>query len=166
MDHSSGPHPREEFDAGVGMIAAPLLLLAGTILHSAHLRRFASLLGAAAAHRARWYAAQLLFLLALAAFVPAVLGLVHLARSNEPGMALAGGVVALLGLATARAGVLPVWAGLALAVGPAAWLAAVVSSPLAIAAAVCLLAAMGIAGCLVLTDRAGGWERRGPSTAS
>jgi hypothetical protein len=160
MDHSPGPHPREEFAAGVGMIAAPLLLLAGTILHPAHSGRFASLLGAAAAHRGRWYAAHLLFLLALAAFVPAVV-IPLFGMSAALGL---GG--ALLGLATTRAGVLPGWAGLALAIGPAAWLVAVASSPLAIAAAVCLLAGMGTAGCLVLTDRAGGWERRGPSTAS
>ncbi|MEK6230050.1 MAG: hypothetical protein AABM31_12105 [Actinomycetota bacterium] len=74
-----------------------------------------------------------------------------------------GGV--LLGLAVGRAGVLPGWAALALALGPATWLAAVPSSALAIAAAVCVLAGMGTAGWLVLTDRAGGWERRPPGTA-
>jgi hypothetical protein len=80
------------------MIAAPLALLAATLLHRAHGMDGASWFGAAEAGPGRFYAAHLLILVAVALFAPAALTLADLLRPTRPAAARTGALLSVLGL--------------------------------------------------------------------
>jgi hypothetical protein len=83
---------------GLALFGAPLSLFAGTLIHpglSASAHRQLDLIAAAPT---RWYLTHLSGFVAVILFVPAVLGLVRLARDAHPRAAYAGGALALLGL--------------------------------------------------------------------
>ena len=83
--------------AGLALIAAPALLLAGTLIHRAHVSGEAWL-GSVEAGRTRFYVAHLLFVICLALLVPAVLGVAELVGDRELRLARLGRSFALLGL--------------------------------------------------------------------
>lgn len=87
--------------AGVGMLLAPLLLLVSAIvqpsLESNQLQQLVVIRGDLDA----WYTSSALALAAIAAGVPAVLGLMHMLRERQWMAGMVGGGLALLGLLAA-----------------------------------------------------------------
>jgi hypothetical protein len=80
------------------MVAAPLALLSAMVVHPAHAADGGSWLAAAEAGPARFYAAHLLILVAVALFVPVTLALADLVRPRRPAAATLGSALTLLGL--------------------------------------------------------------------
>ena len=80
------------------MIAAPLTLLAGTIVHPGLRLSERAQLTLIAAHPDRWYANHILGFISMILFIPAVFGLVHILRKREAVLAHLGGTLAFLGL--------------------------------------------------------------------
>jgi hypothetical protein len=84
--------------AAGSLIVAPLVLLAGELLHPPFQRDPARLLAVAAANPDRWYLAHLLSLIGFALLVPAILGLTQLVGQRRAALADLGGTLALLGV--------------------------------------------------------------------
>jgi hypothetical protein len=82
-------------------MVAPLVLLAGELLHPPFQRDPARLLAVAAANPDRWYLAHLLSLIGFALLVPAILGLIQLVGQRRAALADLGGTLALLGVLAA-----------------------------------------------------------------
>jgi hypothetical protein len=81
------------------MIAAPALLLAGNALHPVnHKTNEAEWVAGIAAHREQWYLAHLVIFVGLPLFVPAVVGLVRLARERAPAWTEVGAALTIVGL--------------------------------------------------------------------
>jgi hypothetical protein len=101
-DHQASrrPAPRQlrQRLAAASLIAAPLLLLAGELLHPQNLPDPAQQLATVAADPGRWYLAHLLSLLGFALLVPAILGLAQLVGRRRAALADLGGALALLGV--------------------------------------------------------------------
>jgi hypothetical protein len=84
--------------AAGSLIVAPLVLLAGELLHPPFQRDPARLLAVAAANPDRWYLAHVLSLIGFALLVPAILGLTQLVGQGRAALADLGGTLALLGV--------------------------------------------------------------------
>lgn len=84
--------------AGVSMIAGPLLITIGFALHPRDKSDEAARLALIAQHPSRFWLAHFVIVLGFAATIPAVLGLVHLARRRAPELAYLGGALTLLGI--------------------------------------------------------------------
>ena len=106
LDLSDAHHFRKVI-AGVCMIAAPLLLLAGVIVHPEVSTDEARVVAAAAADMDAWYLSHLLIFGSIVCAVPAVLGLMHMLRERGTALGHVGGGLALLGL-LAYAGVVAI----------------------------------------------------------
>jgi hypothetical protein len=87
--------------AAGSLIAAPLVLLAGELLHPPFQLDPARQLAVAAANPDRWYLAHLLSLIGFALLVPAILGLTQLVGQRRAALADLGGTLALLGVLAA-----------------------------------------------------------------
>ena len=98
MNGLSNAHHFRKTVAGLCMMVAPLLLLAGLVIHPSSGTGEGSMLNAAAGDPDAWYAAHLLILMAVVLTVPAVLGLMHMLRERQVAFGHAGGGLALLGL--------------------------------------------------------------------
>ena len=94
----SDPHHFRKMVAGVCMLLAPLLLLAGTIIHPGLKTDEAALLASAASNLDAWYLAEMLALVAIVLAVPATLGLMHMLRERQVAAGHVGGALALIGL--------------------------------------------------------------------
>lgn len=94
----SNPHGFRKAVAGIGMVLAPVLFLAGTIVSPALDSDAATQLANVAEHPDRWLIAMFLFLLGWAAIVPAILGMMHMLRERESSLGHLGGAIALLGV--------------------------------------------------------------------
>lgn len=97
MARLSDPRGFRRLTGGVSLVAAPLVLLAGTVLHPARRTDEAEQLAVVSDHLGRWYAAHVLFLLSIALGLPGLLALMHLLRARRPALAHLGGGLALLG---------------------------------------------------------------------
>jgi hypothetical protein len=84
--------------AGMCMVFAPLLLLAGAIVHPEMKTDEGAQLAVIADNLDQWYVAHLLVLIAVALAVPAVLGLMHMLREREVAYGHLGGGLGVLGL--------------------------------------------------------------------
>ncbi len=84
--------------AGICLIAAPLVLFAGTIIHPGLRFSERAQLVLIAQHPDRWYANHILGFISMILFVPAVFGLMHILREREAVLAHLGGALAFLGL--------------------------------------------------------------------
>jgi hypothetical protein len=80
------------------MVAAPLVLLGGMVVHPERSNDAREMLRVIADSPDRWYVAHLLVLVAVVLAVPAVLGLMHMLREREVGWGHVGGGLALIGL--------------------------------------------------------------------
>ena len=98
MERLSDAHHFRKMVAGVCMMAAPLLLLVGVVLHPEAKDDAAEQIAVIAANQDQWLAAHLIILAAIVLFVPAVLGLMHMLREREVAFGHVGGGLALLGL--------------------------------------------------------------------
>ena len=87
--------------AAGSLIAAPLVLLAGELLHPPFHLDPARQLAVVAANPDRWYLAHLLSLIGFALLVPASLGLTQLVGQRQAALADLGGTLALLGMLAA-----------------------------------------------------------------
>lgn len=91
-------HRTHKWIAGAGMVLAPLLLLVSAViqptLKSGELNQLLVIRG----NLDSWYTSQALALAALAAGVPAVLGLMHMLRERQWATGAVGGGLALLGI--------------------------------------------------------------------
>ncbi len=87
--------------AAGSLIAAPLVLLAGELLHPPFQLDPARQLAVAAANPDRWYLVHLLSLIGFALLVPAILGLTQLVSQRQAALADLGGTLALLGVLAA-----------------------------------------------------------------
>jgi hypothetical protein len=93
-----GSRRRYQRLAAGSLIVAPLVLLAGELLHPPFQRDPARLLAVAAANPGRWYLAHLLSLIGFALLMPAILGLTQLVGQGRAALADVGGTLALLGV--------------------------------------------------------------------
>ena len=84
MSKLSDPRSFRRTLAGLGMTVAPVLLVATELVHPEAKSDAAGYLAVAVDNAGRWYLAHALALVALAAAVPAVLGLMHLLRPRGP----------------------------------------------------------------------------------
>ena len=98
MNRLSNAHHFRKQVAGVCMMAAPALLLAGVIIHPETGTSESSMVAAAAGDPDAWYAAHLLILGSLVLAVPATLGFMHMLREREVAWGHVGGGLALLGI--------------------------------------------------------------------
>jgi hypothetical protein len=80
------------------MVVGPPVLLLTEIVHPEPSSEPAELFAIATDNASRWYLAHALALIALAAAIPIVMGLMHLLRATRPGWGNAGATIALLGL--------------------------------------------------------------------
>ena len=83
--------------AGATLIVAPLLLLAGALIHPPHVSP-SSWLDAAEAGRTRFYLSHVAFLGAVSTLVPGVLALGEMVRERDAASAARGVTLALLGI--------------------------------------------------------------------
>ena len=93
-----GSRRRYQRLAAGSLIVAPLVLLAGELLHPPFQRDPARLLAVAAANPGRWYLAHLLSLIGFALLMPAILRLTQLVGQGRAALADVGGTLALLGM--------------------------------------------------------------------
>lgn len=98
MSGLSDAHHFRKTVAGWCMVAGPLLLLVGQVLHPEQKDDVGAQLAVAADHLDRWFVAHLLILVSIALAVPAILGLMHMLREREVAYGHVGGGLALLGL--------------------------------------------------------------------
>lgn len=98
MSRLSDSHHFRKTVAGMCMVAAPLLLLVGMIIHPERKSDVGDQLAVIAGEMDAWFAAHLIVALALVFAVPAVLGLMHMLREREVAFGHVGGGLAMLGL--------------------------------------------------------------------
>ena len=84
--------------AAIGMIGAPLAFFLGTVVHPGLRSDEGAQLALIADNADRWYLTHVLGLIAVALFIPAILGVVGLVRKREPLWADVGGALSLVGL--------------------------------------------------------------------
>jgi hypothetical protein len=84
--------------AGLSLVVGPALGVVGTALHPARKGDEAEHLASVGVNLDRWYAAHLLFVLALLLAVPSILALVQLVGARRRVWAQAGGALAFVGL--------------------------------------------------------------------
>lgn len=94
----SDPHHFRKTVAGMCMVAAPLVLLVGMVVHPERKSDEAAQLAVIASNLDEWYLAHLLVLASFVLAVPAVLGLMHMLREREVAWGHIGGGLAMLGL--------------------------------------------------------------------
>ena len=94
----SDPHHFRKTIAGMCMIAAPLVLLVGMVIHPERKTDEAEQLAIVSAYLDEWFVSHLLVLAGLVLAVPAVLGLMHMLREREVAWGHIGGGLAMLGL--------------------------------------------------------------------
>ena len=92
------PRRFRRLGSGLCMIAAPLTLLVGALLHPDSGDSASAHLAAIATDPGRNYASHTAILVGLALFLGVILGLVHLLRDRAPVAANVGGALAILGL--------------------------------------------------------------------
>ena len=85
------------------MIAAPIVLLVGAVLHPETERDGAGHLAVVADDPSRYYAAHAILLVGIALFLPALLGLMHLLRHRATAVGHLGAGLAMIGLFGATA---------------------------------------------------------------
>jgi hypothetical protein len=98
MSRLSDSHHFRKTIAGMCMVAAPLLLLVGVIVHPERKSDAGDQLAVIADNTDAWFAAHLIVLVALVLSVPAVLGLMHMLREREVAFGHVGGALAMVGL--------------------------------------------------------------------
>ncbi|MGH3329937.1 MAG: hypothetical protein ACRDPJ_01410 [Nocardioidaceae bacterium] len=103
MPRLSDPRHLRKLAAGVALIAAPLVLLVGAVIHPQVEDAAAEHLAVAADAPDRYYVAHSVLLAGLVLFVPALLGLVHLLEERAPAFGHVGAGLATLGLFGATA---------------------------------------------------------------
>ena len=89
--------------AGFCLIASPLVLLFGAVLHPQSKEAAAQHIAVVADNPGRYYAAHAIILVGLALFLPAILGLMHLLRERATTFAHLGGGLAMVGVLGATA---------------------------------------------------------------
>lgn len=102
MEANSSEHLRKNI-TGVCLIAGPLALLVGQIVHPVEKSDAADQLRLVAANLDRWYAAHLILLVAVVLMIPAVLGLAHLIHERRTMLAYVGGGLSLIGIVAVSA---------------------------------------------------------------
>jgi len=98
MTGLSDAHHFRKMVAGLCMVLAPLLLLAGLVIRPETGTEASSVIAAAADNPDAWYIANLLILVSLVLAVPAVLGLMHMLREREVALGHLGGGLGLVGI--------------------------------------------------------------------
>lgn len=98
MNRLSNAHHFRKQVAGICMLIAPVLLLAGVIIHPETGSSESSMIAAAAGDPDAWYWSHLLVLGSLVLAVPATLGFMHMLREREVAWGHAGGGLAMLGI--------------------------------------------------------------------
>jgi hypothetical protein len=98
MTYLSDAHHFRKMVAGFCMVAAPLLLLVGMVIHPEGKTDEGAQLAVVADNLDAWYIAHLLVLVSIVLAVPAVLGLMHMLREREVAYGHLGGGLGLLGL--------------------------------------------------------------------
>lgn len=94
----SDPHHFRKTIAGMCMMAAPLAVLVGMIVHPERKTDEGQQLAIAAANLDQWFVAHAFVLAGIVLAAPAVLGLMHMLREREVAWGHIGGGLAMLGL--------------------------------------------------------------------
>ena len=97
MDTARSEHWRR-IVTGFCMIAAPLAMLVGELMHPEDESEAADQLGVVAGDLDRWYSSHLVLFLAFLVLIPALLGLAHLLHRARPMHAFVGGGMTIIGL--------------------------------------------------------------------
>ena len=103
MLHLSDARHFRRLVAGFCLIAAPVVLLVGAMLHPQSKEAAAQHIAVVADNPGRYYAAHAIILVGLALFLPAILGLMHLLRERATTFAHLGGGLAMIGVLGATA---------------------------------------------------------------
>jgi len=98
MSRLSDAHHTRKMIAGCCMVASPLLLLIGSVLHPDVKSDEAAQLRVVADNLDQWLVAHLFILVSIALAVPAFLGLMYMLREREVAYGHVGGGLAVLGL--------------------------------------------------------------------
>ncbi|HEY4810693.1 MAG TPA: hypothetical protein VIH71_06495 [Solirubrobacteraceae bacterium] len=98
MRYLSDANRFRRITAGICLIAAPLALLVGTVIHPGLRLSERAQLALINQHPDRWYANHILGFISMILFVPAVFGVVHILRERAAVLAHLGGTLAFLGL--------------------------------------------------------------------
>ena len=98
MLNLSDSHHFRKTVAGVCMVASPLVLLVGMVIHPERTTDEGAQLAVIADNLDAWFLAHLLVLIAIALALPATLGLMHMLRERQVAWGHVGGGLALLGL--------------------------------------------------------------------
>jgi hypothetical protein len=96
--HMTAAHRTRRLIAGTGMVLAPLLLLVSAIIQPELKDATLGQLTVIAGDLDGWYASQAFALAALAASIPAILGLMHMLRERQWLAGTIGGGLALIGV--------------------------------------------------------------------
>src|SRR5690349_1446156 len=88
---------------GVMLVAAPLVVLTGALLHPKELTDATGQLDVVAGGLNRWYLAHLLYVVGFALFLPAVMALGRRLRDDAPGLELWGTALGVVGLVASTA---------------------------------------------------------------
>lgn len=94
----SDPHHFRKTIAGMCMMAAPLFLLVGMVIHPERKTDEAEQLAVVAANLDEWFVSHLLVLFSIVLVVPAILGLMHMLREREVAWGHVGGGLAMIGV--------------------------------------------------------------------
>lgn len=100
---TSQSHQLRKLLAGLCLVAAPVFLVAASIVQPKLSTDGSHQLTLAAAHPDRWFISNILALAALALLVPAVMGLIHMLRERQVLAGFVGGGLSLLGILAATA---------------------------------------------------------------
>ena len=101
----SNSHHFRKMVAGLCMVLAPILALIALVISPALETKAAAQLAAAAGDLERFYASNLIGMIAVVLLVPAVLGLMHMLRERRVAYGHVGGGLALVGLLATAASI-------------------------------------------------------------
>lgn len=104
MSTHSDPHRFRKTVSGIGMVFAPLFLLAAVIVSPQLDSNEGTQLGVIAGDMDRWFVSNLLVIASMVVLLPAILGLMHMLRERETAFGHAGGALALIGVLAVTGG--------------------------------------------------------------
>jgi hypothetical protein len=99
MTTSSGPRDYRTLVAAASLIAGPLLMAIGDLLHPAERMAPAEQAAILLDHASRWYAAHLLLFDGMLLFIPGLLALAALAEARRPAFGYVARILVLIGVA-------------------------------------------------------------------
>jgi hypothetical protein len=99
MAHSSSPHVYRTRISAVSLVAGPLIMSIGDLLHPEERMAPAEQMAILVTDASRWYTAHLLLFIGMMLFIPGLLALAALAEARKPAVGYAARILVLIGTA-------------------------------------------------------------------